>query len=100
MGPQEQSVSPGALPAEVSSLLFPELHCQTQGSACLPKESCWHQEHAASTRDNRVSKGQLKNLFFKSQDNMVPSKNSYPITASPKYPNKAKAQEDNFNSNL
>lgn len=64
-------------PAEMSSRLFPEVHCQAQGSACLPEEFFQHQEQPANTRHIKMAKGQHKNTISKSQGNIAPPEPSY-----------------------
>jgi hypothetical protein len=90
----------GTHSAEVSCLLFPEFHCQAEGSACLPAESYQQQEHPTNSQHNQMAKGQHKNTTRKSQGNMAPPGPSYPTTASPGYLNTAKAQKDDCEPNL
>ena len=45
-------------------------------------------------------KGQHKNTINKSYGNMEPPELSYPMTASPGYPNTLEAQENDLKSNL
>jgi hypothetical protein len=47
-----------------------------------------------------MTKGSRKNTNNKSQGNMTPSEHSYPIIASPRYPNSTEAQENDCKSNL
>jgi hypothetical protein len=47
-----------------------------------------------------MAKGPSKNTINKSQGNMIPSKHSYPTTASPEYYNTTKAPENDLQSNL
>jgi hypothetical protein len=70
------------------------------GSACLPQESCWHQEHPANTRNNQIVKGQHKNTIIKRQKGTTPPEPSCPATANPGYPNTVEAKEDSLISNL
>jgi hypothetical protein len=67
-GPRGHSGPAGTQPAERTSMLFPELHCQAHGSACLTEKSCMYQKHPANTRDNQMAKCQHKNTINKRQD--------------------------------
>ena len=49
---------------------------------------------------NQMVKGQRKITINKSQSNMTPSKQNYPTTASPEYPNTNEAQKMSLNPPL
>lgn len=85
--------SHGAQPAEVNSILFPEIHCQ---ALPISEKSFWHQEIPHNTRDKEMAEEQCKKTINKSQSNMAEPEPNYPdkpSLPSPEYPNTTKAQD-------